>query len=144
MYTRHKEAIDWFSKKIKINERFVGGTGHFFPRGAVVSVSLGENIGFEKAGIRPALCISNDTNNRKNGNVAVIPLTDLSNKGGRPLLPTQFIMYKSKYSFLRLDSIVQCEDMRIVSKARIGNVLGFISKTDLQSIEKRIKTFLAL
>jgi len=144
MYSRHREAIEWFSKKVRINERYDGSVGHFFPRGSVVTVSFGENVGFEKAGVRPALCISNDTNNRKNGNVAVIPLTDKSNKSDRQLLPTQYALFKGKYSFLRLDSIVQCEDMRIVSKARIGHVLGFVSNDDLRRIEKRLKTFLGL
>ena len=100
LYTRHKQAIEWFGLKTKINNRYVGGSGHFFPRGAIVTVLFGENIGYEKSGVRPAICISNDTNNKKSGNIAVVPLTDLANKESKPLLPTQYILYMGKYKYL--------------------------------------------
>jgi len=144
MYSRYKESIRWFGTTIHINENFSGGRGHFFPRGAVRTVLFGENVGFEKSGTRPALCISNDTNNRNSGNIAVAPLTDKTNKAGKPLLSTQYVLNQSKYAFLRLDSIVQCEDIRVVSKSRIGNVIGFIDASDIRNIEKRLKTFFAL
>lgn len=144
MYKRHKELMQWTFRKTRINETMHTNKkrSHFFPRGSIVSVYLGENIGFEKGGTRPAVIVSNDMNNRASGNVVIIPLTDESNKPKR-LLPSQYRLFKSNYK-LSLNSIVQCEDIRVVSKARLGNVIDFVNKEDMKNINKRIKTMLAL
>ncbi|MGM8216875.1 type II toxin-antitoxin system PemK/MazF family toxin [Bacillaceae bacterium W0354] len=84
MYARHKELINWMFLKTKINENF-RNSSHFFPRRAIVNVHFGENIGYEKCGTRPAIIVSNDMNNKQNGNVVVVPLTDASNKPGKML-----------------------------------------------------------
>ncbi|HER2159114.1 type II toxin-antitoxin system PemK/MazF family toxin [Peribacillus phoenicis] len=138
-YNRHAQAIEWFSLKNKINKNYRGGRGHFFPRKAIVTVFLGENIGFEKSGMRPAVVVSVDSNNKSSGNIAVIPLTKDANKPGA-LLKSQYKLLKSKYK-LNYDSIVQCEDMRIVSKARVGDVIDFVDDADMKQIEKRMKYF---
>lgn len=49
-------------------------------------------------------------------------------------------LLKTKYK-LKYDSIVQCEDIRIVSKARVGDVIDFVDKADMKQIEKRMKYF---
>ncbi|MED0737851.1 type II toxin-antitoxin system PemK/MazF family toxin [Aneurinibacillus thermoaerophilus] len=150
-YNRHREAIKWFSLKTKMNENYKGGSGHFFPRKAIVTVFLGENVGFEKSGQRPAVVVSVDSNNKSSGNVAIIPLTKEENKidktTGKPktikLLKSQYRLLKSKYK-LKYNSIVQCEDIRIVSKERIGNIIDFVTDEDMKQIEKRLKYFLDL
>lgn len=145
-YKRHKEALKWLGFQTKINENYKGGMGHFFPRSAIVSVFLGENVGYEKSGKRPAVVVSVDSNNKSNGNVAVVPLTKSENKidkktgKKKSLLSSQYELQKAKYQ-LKHDSIVQCEDIRIVSKARVGNVIGFVDSEDMKSINKRIKYF---
>lgn len=123
-----------------MNENYVSGSGHYFPRKAIVTVFLGENIGFEKSGPRPAIVVSNDTNNKLSGNVAIVPLTDETNKSGKPLLKTQYRLLASKYK-LKMNSIAQCEDIRSISKARIGAVIDFVQPDDMKEIDKRIKTF---
>lgn len=147
-YNRHSEAIDWFALQKKINEKYKGGSGHFFPRSAIVSVFLGENVGYEKSGTRPAVVVSVDANNKTNGNIAVVPLTKEDNKIDRTtgvpkkkrLLNSQYKLLKSKYK-LKYNSIVQCEDIRIVSKARIGDVIDFVKTDDMKQIDKRLKYF---
>lgn len=146
-YNRHSNFIRWISFQTKMNENYQGGQGHFFPRSAIVSVFLGENVGYEKSGKRPAVVVSTDTNNRTNGNIAVIPLTKIDNKrdkqGNVRLLNSQYKLNKSKYK-LTYDSVVQCEDMRVVSKERVGDVIDFVDSTDMQAINKRLKYFLSL
>lgn len=151
-YNRYSEAIDWFALQKKINEKYTGGRGHFFPRKAIVTVFLGENVGFEKNKVRPAIVVSVDSNNQTSGNVAIVPLTKEENKvdrtTGKPIskksLASQYKLFKSKYSKLDYNSIVQCEDVRIVSKARIGDVIGFIDDTDMKQISKRLKYFFGI
>ncbi|WP_304459514.1 type II toxin-antitoxin system PemK/MazF family toxin [Alicyclobacillus sendaiensis] len=138
-YVRHAQAIRWFALQTKINDKYDGSIGHFFPRGSVVNVFFGENVGFEKTGTRPAVVISNDTINKTSGNIIVAPLTDVANKAGKKMLSTQYILRKSNNPFLKMDSIVQCEDMRVVSKARVGDLIGFIHPSDKANLDKRIK-----
>ncbi len=151
-YNRHSEAIDWFVLQKKINEKYTGGSGHFFPRKAIVTVLLGENVGFEKNKVRPAVVVSVDANNRSSGNIAIVPLTKEENKidrtTGKPirkrLLDSQYKLLKSNYNKLKHTSIVQCEDVRIVSKARIGDVIGFVTDSDMKQINKRLKYFFSI
>jgi mRNA interferase MazF len=141
-YRRYKEFVQWVRLQIKINENFRGGTGHFYPRKAIINAFLGENVGYEKSGQRPCLIVSNDQINRKNGNIVVVPLTKIDNKtdstGRVTLLDSQYILYKAKYK-LNFDSIVQCEDIRVISKERLGNLIDFVDKDDMKNINKRLK-----
>lgn len=150
-YNRHSEAIKWFALSMKMNESYEGGAGHFFPRGALVTVFLGENVGYEKAGQRPALIVSNDSNNKTSGNVLVVPLTKEENKMNKQtgmsepprLLRSQYRLSKDKYK-LKHHSILQCEDMRVISKERIGTIFDFVDATDMQNIGKRLKYFVGI
>ena len=51
---------------------------------------------------------------------------------------------KSKYNNLNYDSAVQCEDIRCVSKARMGKYICSIDTTDLDEIKKRLKKALQI
>lgn len=99
-------------------------------------------MGYEKSGMRPALVVSLDVNNKTNGNVVVVPLTKIQNKQ-RGLLNTQYLLLSSKYK-LKFDSVVQCEDIRVVSKARLGDVIDFVDPADMKQIDKRLKYLLSL
>jgi len=146
-YDRHSEAIRWFSFKTHINENYKGGAGHFFPRRAIVNVFLGENIGHELNGLRPAIVVSLDATNKTSGNVAIVPLTKAPNKirdGRIKLLKTQYLLKRSKYPVLKYDSVVLCECIRVVSKARIGDLIGYVTPEDMKKIERAIRYFLAV
>lgn len=142
VFNRHLQATAWSALKHKLNVNYRGGSGHFFPRSAIVSVFFGENVGYEKSGMRPALVVSLDVNNKTNGNVVVVPLTKIQNKQ-RGLLNTQYLLLSSKYK-LKFDSVVQCEDIRVVSKARLGDVIDFVDPADMKQIDKRLKYLLSL
>lgn len=137
-YNRFEKAIEWFALKTKMNVNHQSGRGHFFLKGTIVNVFFGENVGYEKSGQRPALIVSTDNINRNSGNVIVVPLTKIDNKRGKPLLHTQYVLKKSKYK-LTFDSVIQCEDVRCVSKERLGSILDKIDKYDAEQVEKRLK-----
>lgn len=146
-YNRYAELIRWTSLLAKINANYQGGSGHFFPRSAIVNVFFGENVGYEKSGSRPAVVVSNDSFNQTSGNIVVVPLTNVKNKTQKnkqlKLLKSQYLLQKSKYK-LKYDSIVQCEDIRVVSKARIGDLIDFVDDNDMKNIERRLKYTLDL
>ena len=49
-----------------------------------------------------------------------------------------YVFKKSKYNKLNYDSAVQCEDIRSVSKARMGKYICKIDGIDMVEIKKRI------
>ena len=46
---------------------------------------------------------------------------------------------KTKYKELNFDSSIQCEDIRCISKSRIGKYICKIDSDDMNEIRKRIK-----
>ncbi|GGH73223.1 hypothetical protein GCM10007096_00240 [Pullulanibacillus pueri] len=90
--------------------------------------------------------VSVDSSNKTSGNVCIAPLTKALNKKTDrtvKLLKSQYILYKKNYK-LNYDSVVQCEDIRIISKARIGNIFDYVTHTDMKQIDRRLKYFLDL
>lgn len=145
-YKRHGELIHWLSESLYLNEKFYKGfhtKNHFFPRGTILMAKYGENIGFEKSGYRPVLVVSNDQINRTNKNVLVVPLTKSDNKTDQhnsvKITRSQYLIHKSKNTFLSYDSIAQCEDIRSISKYRLRRSMGNIDPTDLKNIRARLK-----
>ena len=58
--------------------------------------------------------------------------------------PWHYVLQKAKYSRLTYDSVVQCEDLRCVSKSRMGKFIMKIDPEDLSEIKKRLKRTLQL
>ncbi|EIM05326.1 transcriptional modulator of MazE/toxin, MazF [Planococcus antarcticus DSM 14505] len=147
-YKRHYRAKKWLDKSIAINESYEPSKDKYIPRGRIVNVNYGENIGFEKNEERPSVVVSVNSSNQSSGNVLVVPLTKKQNKqkGGRPfrLLKSQYLLLNEKYTGLSYDSIVQCEDLRVVSKARLGDLLDTVNDDDMKEIDKRLKYMLDL
>lgn len=147
-YNRHKQAMKWLVEATEKNESYHPGAYTFIPRGRIVNVKYGENIGFEKNLTRPSIVVSADSSNQSSGNILVVPLTKKDNKtkDSRPfrLLKSQYLLLNSNYTGLSFDSVVQCEDIRSVSKARLGNFLDTVAKEDMDEINKRLRFILNL
>lgn len=122
----------------------------FTPRGCVFTCHFGENIGDEKCGMgRPVLVVSSDKINRKSGNVIVVTLsknikwTDATRT--RLKYETHWVLKKAKYPQLAFDSAVQCEDIKVISKARLGKFICQIDNaSDMKQIRKRLKSALQI
>ena len=52
------------------------------------------------------------------------------------LLPTQVLLEKRFYNTLESDSVLQLEDMRSVSKERVGAKIGYVTKKTQREINK--------
>lgn len=106
---------------------------------------MGENIGHEKSRLeaRPCLIISNNRINYNATNVIVIPLTkEIKYKDTSHVelkYEWHYVLKKEKYSKLNFDSAIQCEDIRCISKARLGKFICMIDLYDLGEIRKRVK-----
>jgi mRNA interferase MazF len=108
-------------------------------RGEVWLVDLGATRGHEQAGRRPALVVSVDLFNQgPAGLVVVIPIT--SKAKGIPF----HVEIRPPDGGLRGVSFVKCEDVRSVSRERLGERLGAVSGATLEQVEDRLRILLDL
>ena len=150
---KFENMFRWMSNKLRIQDRFIRNNQRHvkYPRGSIYACYLGENIGHEKSRLeaRPCIVISNNRINYNSTNLVVIPLTkEIKYKDN--ITKTQlryewhYVLKRSKYSNLKFDSAVQCEDIRCVSKARMGTYICNVDNEDLGEIRKRLKKALQI
>ena len=151
-YNKYEQLFRWTAHKLKIQDKFNRNNQKYvkYPRGAIYACYFGENVGHEKSRLeaRPCLVISNNRINYNNTNIVVIPLTkEIKYKNPTSVelkYDWHYVLRKSKYNQLNYDSAVQCEDIRCVSKARMGTYICSIDQVDLIEIKKRIKSALQI
>ena len=143
----------WMSNKLRIQDRFNRNNQSKvkYPRGAIYACYFGENIGHEKSRLeaRPCVIVSTNRINYNSTNVVVIPLTkEIKYKDDKAKVDLKYewhyVLKKSKYNKLNFDSAIQCEDIRSVSKARMGRYICKVDIADMDEIRKRIKKALQI
>lgn len=152
MYNKTVSLIRWLNTKVSLHEDFTKRAFHyrnyFTPRGSIYTCHFGENIGDEKCGMgRPVLVVSNNSLNKCNGNIVVVTLSkNIKYKTGTRFLKyrSHYALHKSKYTKLNFDSAVQCEDMKVISKSRLGDFICKVDSTDMSQIKKRLKYILSI
>lgn len=152
MMNKYEALYRWSFHKMKLQEKFERNhQGKVnYPRGAIYACYMGINIGHEKSRLeaRPCLIVSSDIINKSSSNVIVVPLSKeiKHEKGSSTKLayPWHYILYKSKYKKLAYNSVVQCEDIRCVSKSRMGKFITKINPDDMNEIKKRLKKALQI
>lgn len=142
----------WSAHKMKLQDKFdkEPQLSVKYPRGAIYTCYLGENIGHEKSGLeaRPCIIVSTNRINYKNTNVVVVPLSKVikfkPGSTSKLAYDWHYVLRKSNYPKLSYDSAVQCEDIRCVSKARMGKYICQVNSDDMKELRKRIKSTLQI
>ena len=108
-------------------------------RGEIWRVDFDPVRGHEQGRVRPALVISNDILNQSaSATLTVVPITTKARK---------------LRSYLRVDppdgglpsvSYLICDQVRTISKERLGRRYGILSRTALAEVETRLKFLLDL
>lgn len=151
-FNKYEAMYRWICYKLRLQEKFERNNQiHVnYPRGAIYTCYMGMNIGHEKSRLeaRPCLIVSTDEINRKSSNVIIIPLSkEIKYKHGSNTelaYDWHYVLKKAKYSRLNYDSAVQCEDIRCVSKSRMGKFITKVTPEDMNEIKKRLKSTLQL
>lgn len=102
-------------------------------RGDVVWVDFPQGYGSVQSGIRPAIVVSNDKNNRYSPNVTVVPITSQYKR----YIPTH--VFIGTQGGLSRESTVLCEETMPVDKNRITGYIGHIFGNTMCQIETAIK-----
>ena len=105
-----------------------------FPRrGEIWLVSLEPVIGYEIGKTRPALVISNDSNNQYADTVTVLPITSKTKK----IYPFDTFLPKEETKLAK-ESKVKCNQIRTIDKKRLIKFINKISEQTLKEVEQAL------
>lgn len=108
-------------------------------RGEIYYADLSPIVGSEQGGYRPVLIAQNDMGNKFSPTTIVAIITSRRTKAK---LPTQH--WISGECGLRVDSMVECEQLRCIDKSRLRDYVGRVNDTDMAHINKCIKISLGV
>lgn len=109
-------------------------------RGDVVLCDLNPVKGSEQAGIRPVVIVQIDRANSNSPHTIIVPLTS---KIRRAILSSH-VFIPEGFGGLDRDSVILCEQIRVIDKSRIIKVLGHLDKNYINKLEKALVTILGL
>lgn len=109
-------------------------------RGDVVLCDLNPVVGTEQAGKRPVVVVQIDRANTVSPHTIIAPFTT---KIRHALLPSHALVPAGQGG-LSQDSVVLCEQIRVVDKGRIIKALGHLDETYQKVIDEALRTILGL
>jgi len=103
-------------------------------RGEIFLVDFQKQIGSEQAGLRPAVVVQNETGNTFSPTTIVCPITSKTKSNIKT-----HVEIKANDGDIKLDSIILCEQIRVVDKQRLKRKLGEIkNKEIIEEINKKL------
>ncbi|MBT9149600.1 MAG: type II toxin-antitoxin system PemK/MazF family toxin [Dehalococcoidia bacterium] len=109
-------------------------------RGNVFLLDLNPVVGTEQSGIRPALIIQIDRANEKSPHTIIVPFTT---KIKEAILPSH-VNIPAGVGGLAKDSVLLCEQIRVIDKRRLVRKIGNIGTENLQKVATALKVILGL
>jgi len=109
-------------------------------RGAVFSVDLNPVIGTEQAGIRPALVMQIDRANSVSPHTIIMPFTTRI----REVILPSHVKIPAGIGGLTEDSVLLCEQIRVIDKRRLIRWRGVIGEEYLGEVATALKVILGL
>lgn len=94
-----------------------------------------DGVGCEQQGLRPVIIIQNDVGNRHSPTVIVAAITSQISKAK---LPTHVAIKANEQNGLDRDSVVLLEQVRTLDKKRLGDLIGFVSEEEMNSIDNAL------
>jgi mRNA interferase MazF len=107
-------------------------------RGDVVLCDLNPVVGTEQAGIRPVVILQIDRANAVSPHTIIAPFTT---KIRQKLLPSH-VFVPAGVGGLSQNSVILCEQIRVIDKSRIIRVLGHLDDIYLQELAQALCTIL--
>jgi len=109
-------------------------------RGDIWFADLGQPVGHEQGGTRPALIISHDGLNQGRGQLIIaLPMTTKERKG----LPYH-VRVDPPEAGLTKPGFIKCEDIRSISTERLLRRVGIVSRATMAQVETKVRRLLGL
>lgn len=108
-------------------------------KGDIFYAMLDPVIGSEQSGKRPVVVIQNNLANKHSPTVIVAPITAVIKK---TYLPTHIIINKN--NFLKKDSTILIEQIRVIDKSRIITYLGKLDNFQISKIDNALINILSI
>ncbi len=109
-------------------------------RGDIVLCDLNPVVGTEQAGIRPVVILQINRANAVSPHTIIAPFTT---KIRRKLLPSH-VFVPAGVGGLSQDSVILCEQIRVIDKTRISRILGHLDDSYLQELAQALCAILGL
>lgn len=122
--------IDHHTLYIKLKRKMIKSD---IKKGDIYYATLNPAIGSEQKGERPVVVLQNDCGNKYSPTVIVAPLTKIIKK---EKLPTHILIHNN--DFLRYNSLILLEQVRVIDKIRIFAYLGKLTEPQIQKIDKAL------
>ncbi|MDF2881498.1 MAG: PemK family protein [Clostridiaceae bacterium] len=136
--------VEWANEAIKMNDNVPNRSKVIPKRGEIWTCELGQNIGSEENKIRPVIILQNDTGNVNAPTTIVVPI---SNRPKRiavhiALRSGDFILVEGEK--MEITGTVLAEQIRVVSKARLGRHVATLNDKFMKLLDSKIKISLDL
>lgn len=130
-----QKMLEWLKTKLYLDSISQNARSRAIKRGQVYRCNFGCGIGSEMQKERPAVVIQNDVGNNRSGNTIVIPITHDTST-----LPcvANITPLTDEAGNVLLDGQANASNMMCVSKARLGDLVGSLSKADMKKIDEAI------
>jgi mRNA interferase MazF len=109
-------------------------------RGDIILCDFNPVIGTEQSGIRPAVIIQIDRANAASPHTIVVPLTSRIRKS----LLQSHVFIPIGVANLTQDSVILCEQIRVIDKSRIIRVIGHLDRDYIMQLNVALCTILGL
>lgn len=102
-------------------------------KGDVYYASLNPIVGSEQDGERPVVVVQNNLANKHSPTIIVVPITTVLK---RMELPTHIPIGKNR--FLKKDSMILVEQIRVIDKKRLKAYLGYLKPEQMKLVDNAI------
>lgn len=102
-------------------------------KGDIYYAMLNPVIGSEQSGKRPVVVIQNNLANKHSPTVIIAPITTILKK---LYIPTHIVIGKN--NFLKKDSTILVEQVRVIDKSRIITFLGKLNEIQMLQVDKAL------
>ena len=134
-----EKILEWFKLKLYLNYNSQNSSKRIVKRGQVYKCNLGYNIGSEMCKERPVVIIQNDIANLKSS--IIVPITH--NEKELPCIVPINNKIDENNNIL-LDGFVNTSNIRVVSKARLGDYICNLNKSELKKFDESIAKSLGI
>lgn len=102
-------------------------------RGDIYYATLDPIIGSEQNGNRPVVIVQNNLANKYSPTVIIAPITTVLKKVD---LPTHIPINRNE--FLKSDSIILIEQIRVIDKVRLKSFLGKLTQLQMHQVDRAL------